>query len=219
MLRTLTFLTLLTAPTITANTPLTITPTELENGTTHLTWSEHYDQLSSWKLTFTLSLIQNPTGSIFETRKGTYNNNAYLNVYLSDDKILLYYKTKKTDSGTALLSCDKDFTDSCTITLSFVSQKDKNNTINQGTLTLQVDDTIKVSKIITDETHLNTVILNNNSDAATTSSYNFINANNGNTKFSKITLYRLHDKIIPEPTTATLSLIGLLYFLSLRKRK
>lgn len=218
MFRTLTLLSLLTIPAIAANTPLTITPTRLENGTEYLKWSENYDQLTSWELTFTLSLIQNPTGSIFETRKGTYSNNAYLNLYLSEEKVLLYYKTKTDDDGTALLSCDRDFTNSCTITLSFISQKDKNNTINQGVLTLQIDDTIKAAKTITEETYLNTAILKNN-NTQNSKSYNYINAHNGNTKFSNIALYRLDDKGIPEPTTTTLSLIGLLSLLSRRKRK
>lgn len=218
MFKKLTFLTLLTTPAIAANTPLTITPTELENGTAYLSWDEDLNPLTSWELTFTLSLIENPTGSVFETRKGTYSSNAYLNVYLSEEKVLLYYKTKQNDVGTTLLSCDRTFTDSCTITLSFVSQKENNDTINQGVLTLQINDTIKAAKTITEETYLNTAILNNNSPS-NDGPYNYIIAHNGNTKFSNITLYRLDDKIIPEPATATLSVVGLLSLLSRRRRK
>lgn len=215
MFKKLTFLTLLTASAFAANTQLTITPTELENSTAYLSWSENYDKLTSWELTFTLSLNPKFEGSIFETRKGNNSSNAFLNVYLSEKKVLLYFKTKIYDTGTELLSCEKAFSDSCTITLSFVSQKDKNNTIVQGVLTLQIDDTIKASETITEETYLNAAILNNSSSGP----YNYINTNFGITEFSNITLYRLDDTIIPEPATATLYLIGLLALLSLRKRK
>lgn len=222
MLKNLTFLALLTAPAIAANTQLTITPTELKNKTVNLTWSEDFDLLSSWKLSFTLAIKEEATGSIFETRKGTYANNPYLSVYLSETAILLNYKTKQNSNEVTILSCERFFEDSCNITLSFVSSQNTSKSISEGIFTLTVnndEETQKNSVTTTNESYLNAAILhkyNNNTD---TPSYNYINTHGDHFELSNIELYQLNNRIVPEPTTATLSLVGLLSLLSRRKRK
>lgn len=220
MLNKLFYLALLTTPSLSFAEELTITPDTLTSGTAYITWNEDYSQLTSWELSFTLSIVQNAEGSIFETRKGTYAANPHLVLSLTDNQVLLTYKEKKSDDGTTLLSCDCFFSESCHITLSFIGQQNAGSDISNGILTLQVnnsDASLRDVINITDANYLAASALHNNTSSST--SYNYINTNEGNIQFSDSALYRLDNLTIPEPTTATLSLVGLLSLLSRRKRK
>ncbi|MBE6417995.1 MAG: hypothetical protein E7033_05965 [Akkermansiaceae bacterium] len=210
MLKKLTFLTLLTTPAIAANTPLTITPTELENGTAYLSWNENLNILTSYTLSFTLHFEPQAEDAIFSTYYNKYYHEYGVSLFLTTNGNLeLRYNELKADSKTILshtqtLTAQEDHD----ITFTFISLKD--NTSSK-ILSLTINGETQIAKI------------DNNSSAIYESA--ILNKDQGHivsspiARLSDISLTIPDIPTIPEPTTATLSIVGLSSFLIRRRRK
>ncbi len=215
MLKKLTFLAILTAPAFATNTPLTIKPTQLDTGDASINWIEDDAQLTSWELSFTLTTQQDASGYIFHTKKPSYTS-PYISLKLENNVFLIEYKQKSTAQSTPLLLNNTPInSDTTTITLSFISQNHDNINSPIAYLSLTVNETTITETLINQE-YIDTAILSKNTDNTT---YCYITANEGNTKLYNISLSKLNNLNIPEPSTVTLSLIGLIALLTKRKRK
>lgn len=214
MLKNLTFLALLTAPAFATNSPLTITPIQLDTGNAYINWSEDYAQLTSWELSFTLTVTTSVDEcDIFRTLE-TSNSSPYLLLHITQDGSLqIGYKEKSWKETEQLLINQQESISlgkKVNITLSFINNSSIRST--SGFLSLAVNSKIE-SVELQDSNHINAAIWKKSNNSG------FITTNNGNTVLDDIKLYMVDMQGIPEPTTSTFSLIGLLALLAKRKRK
>lgn len=193
--------------------------TSLTSSNTTFSWDAdtYGTTFTSWEVTFDLNHKQNDDGSyvaladreIFSTYRnggqttGTIlatNSNGTIDIYHFDDKTTNVY------TSTAVL----DNTKVMPITISFVAEYDLSDTYLGGTFTVQSGETEYLNFHV-DKTWENTQM---------EKGYSSIWTQTGNCQFSNVKLKQLDDiRIIPEPTTATLSLLALAGLAARRRRK
>ncbi|MBQ4594651.1 MAG: PEP-CTERM sorting domain-containing protein [Akkermansia sp.] len=197
---------------------LTLTsPTDgkLESGNAALTWSEEIAELQSWELNFTLLDAALANAALFGTRQSGYEAGIVLNVK-SNGGLMIYNKSTtditnnsfqvETDAGWVTASTNTN------ITLSFVADVDTSGTVVGGTFTLTSGTN---SKIIDMGGHTNLLGYTSIKKDGGTRFYTA----QGDQKFYNITVSQLSNRVIPEPATATLSLLALAGLAARRRRK
>ena len=193
--------------------PLTITtPTNgaLSSGNSSIDWNEATGKLEdSWQLSFTLDPSRLSNQYIFGTVKSGSGADGYTLSITSNGTISL--NQNKSNSVLTVGSYTADDSE-VAITLQFVKYVNSNGEFNKGVFTLTVGD---ASGTYVVENADNTVFnkgANNN-----------VWTNGGAEKLSGISLMYADsvvvEQIVPEPTTATLSLLALAGLAARRRRK
>lgn len=199
------------------------------SGNSPLTWKETSAPLTltSWKVAFDVELENkaNKTGignaPIFSTTRGSRNNitgstgivfesnsNGTVGIYHRNNENGL--STPSTDSSDSVFSIDK----STSITISFVADYVWGE-YKGGTFLVTAGEK-ELLNFTVDETIPDTTLISGSASVWTQSGDG---AQPHKNLFSNITVSRLADNVIPEPTTATLSLLALAGLAARRRRK
>ena len=208
-----TLITFLALTGVAAAEGLTLNITELKSGNNMLTWTdEDVSELTSWELVFTLDSQRDALSDqdlmFFPDQarnvKFAVNANGSLEFYGSSNIFTASGATTATSSVNS--AAGMVTTDATPITLSFVANE-KAGEIIGGTLTATAGDvnfSVAVSEAVT---------LTKTTDGIR------IWSNGGKEQFTQLSLSSLSNNVIPEPTTATLSLLALAGLAARRRRK
>lgn len=186
-------------------------------------------ELTSWALTFTLDIERKSSGVptiaandlAFIQNNGS-NNNCSVKFAMNGDGTLEFYgyttggnsgiSTNSTDVFLSTQTITNDDGSTTTIipdtaiTLQFIANEDADGNITGGTLSALSGD-----KALSIELDSALTLTNSSSIRLWT--------NSGNEQFKDISLTSLSNNVIPEPTTATLSLLALAGLAARRRRK
>ena len=194
--------------------PLTLTSPAgggLESGNAALTWSEDIAELQSWELTFTLTDTTLADAALFGTRQKEYEAGMVLGV-TADGALSIYnykvgtnYSYSKT-TGNGWVSAGQG----TSITLSYVADVNTSGTVVGGTFTIASGANTQ-SFVMDDDSLISYTSLKKDGGSR------FYTAA-GEQKFSNISVSQLSNRVVPEPATATLSLLALCG-LAARRRK
>ena len=209
-----TIIALLALAGVAAAAPLTLTsPTDgsLTSSNAAVAWSENYSTLTSWELSFTLTDTTLGDAIIFGTDKDSSGAAGYLLSTNTDGSLEVYARninvtySKSTAAGVVTAGTP------VAITFSFVADENQyTNEIVGGTFTVKAGEATS-SWAVTDG--LEYTDLTNNSVSR-------FWTNGGAEQFSNITVAKLdNNMVVPEPTTATLSLLALAGLAARRRRK
>ncbi len=205
----------------------------LLSGNEVIAWEEDYSSLTSWELSFTLTDAALPTTEFVEPSDG--GNTATMHTKLSnlfgtrtngggagyllsvakDGSLVVYaYKTSNNvDDSTFFGKTGDGWITAATptpVTLSFVADVNQEGTVVSGTFTLS-SGTNSASFMVTD--HLDKTSLGKDTNS-------IFWTNGGKELFSNITVKKLDNNlIVPEPATATLSLLALAGLAARRRRR
>ena len=203
--------------------PLTLSsPTngKLESGNAALKWSESISELQSWELTFTLDDASLANASLFGTRRDGFEAGIVLNVR-ADGGFMIFNKKTGSDANNNLIE-DNTFevsTDAgwvtagvkTSVTLSYVADVNTTGSVVGGTFTITSGENTK------------TIVMNNADLLVYTSLKNDegtrFYTDGGKQKFYDISVSQLSNRVVPEPATATLSLLALCGLAARRRRK
>ncbi len=194
--------------------PLTLTSPaggELKSGNAALTWSEDIAELQSWELTFTLNDAALASAALFGTRQNGYEAGMVLGV-TADGALSIYnYKVGTNYSyskitGNGWVSAGQG----TSITLSYVADVNTSGTVVGGTFTIASGANTQ-SFVMDDDSLISYTSLKK--DGGT----RFYTAT-GAQQFSNISVSQLSNRVVPEPTTATLSLLALCGLAARRRR-
>ena len=207
----------------------------LTNGNIMITWTEDYTKLSSWSLSFDLvdsGFKANPPNT---TNSGNYSDSVavlfgtelssggagYLLAVTNTGALTLF--THKLDttfntwtSGAGWVTAGSDKTNAITLSYvanvadeyyGFYNKGEAAGTIVGGTFTISAGENSVSFDIDQDLTH-----------TSLTSGSSNLWTNSGAEKMYNITVQKLDNKIIPEPATATLSLLALCGLAARRRR-
>lgn len=197
---------------------LTLTsPTDgkLEGGNDALKWSEEIAELQSWELNFTLLDTTLENAALFGTRQSDFEAGIVLNVKGNGGLMIYNKKITGIDDNSFEVETDAGWVTASTntnITLSFVADVDASGTVVGGTFTLTSGTN---SKIIDMGGHTNLLDYTSIKKDGVTRFY----TNGAAHKFYNITVSQLSNRVIPEPATATLSLLALAGLAARRRRK
>lgn len=212
-----TLITLLALSGVAAAESLTLNFTELTSGNSELLWTNtDVSQLTSWELSFTLdsqrTALSDENLMFFpEHTVGTESTYKVKFAVNSNGSLEFWGGSIFTASGatTATNSVISDAgmvtTAATSITLSFVADE-KDGEIIGGTLSATVGDktfTVAVSEAVT----------------LTKDDGIRIWSNSTNEHYTNLSLSALSNKVVPEPTTATLSLLALCGLAARRRRR
>ena len=209
-----TIIALLALAGVAAAESLTLTsPTDgsLTSGNAPVAWSENYSTLTSWELSFTLTDAALGDAVIFSTDKDSSGGAGYVLSTNEDGSLEVYareigvYYSKSTAAGVVTAGTP------LAITFSFVADENMfTNEIVGGTFTVKAGEATN-SWAVTD--YLEYTDLTNNSVSR-------FWTNGQAEQFSNITVAKLdNNMVVPEPTTATLSLLALAGLAARRRRK
>ena len=208
----------------------------LTSGNTLVKWQTSVDgvytditELTSWALTFTLDIERKSDGvpsiaandlAFIQNTGADYNGSVKF--AMNNDGTLKFYgyttggnSSISTDSTDVFLSTQTITNDEgstttiipdTAITLQFIANEDADGNITGGTLSALSGD-----KALSIELDSALTLTNSNSIRLWT--------NSGNEQFKDISLTSLSNNVIPEPTTATLSLLALAGLAARRRRK
>lgn len=199
-----------------------VTPTDHLGGNTGINWTENTGALKSWELSFTLS-VKSITGDSDEIFGSNGSSNAgaqgiILNVS-SNGQVFLTDGRENVSNALIASSANAveigngsgDYGQGVAITLSFLNYVDETTQESVGGLfTLTVGNEV-VSKEV-DITSNTSFLKNGNSRL-------WGNGSPGTQKFTGITLKQGGNMVVPEPTTATLSLLALAGLAARRRRR
>lgn len=207
----------------------------LTDGNIKITWTEDYTKLSSWSLSFDLTDNEFKETDPNTTDSGTYNGSVavlfgtelmgggagYILAVTNKGALTLFtYKNDTTfntwTTGNNWVTAGSDKTNA--ITLSFVANEaneyygfynkgEAAGTIVGGTFTISAGENSVSFDIDQDLTH-----------TSLTSGSSNLWTNGGAEKMYNITVQKLDNKIIPEPASATLSLLALCGLAARRRR-
>ena len=181
-------------------------------GESVVSWTDKYEVLTSWKISFTLNNTLSATDVLFFSSYAYGPRPDCVSLSLdaegkisigSGNEILYTSSSSWVNIGTPV-----------DVTLQFVSLLDSNNQIVGGEIFTQVGDNsiyleVKASSV-KDKYLYN---LTNNPQP-------LLNANSGVLKYTNVQLYKLDDRmLIPEPTTTTMNLLALVALASRRRRR
>ncbi len=196
---------------VSAAETLTLTSPEnnvLSTGTGTLSWLEETGTLTSWELSFDLTINTDGNKNLFSLN----SKNDWVPTLDWWDKELQFNQANKNSIGKPALSAGE----TASITLSFVATKNADGEYVGGNYSVifKMEEEIKFSSNVEIEEFGNGRTL---SDYTISKGSTTFMTQNGAT-FSNITLTRLNDNV-PEPTTATLSLLALAGLAARRRRK
>lgn len=201
---------------------------KIEGSNNYVAWSEEYSQLDSWSLSFELLDSSLGNAAIFSTeRVGGGGAVGYVLNTTSTGGLSL---TNTNNSNVSLLSLDNVITagtQTGTITLTYVADEADayygfyNNgvaagTILGGTFTLTIGEQIASAYVVSSE---HTMLWNGEGHGAAGNVSSRFWTNGGAEKMYSISVAKLDNKLIPEPATATLSLLALAGLAARRRRK
>lgn len=207
-----TLITFLALTGVAAAEGLTLNITELKSGNNMLTWTdEDVSELTSWELVFTLDSQRDALSDqdlmFFPDQarnvKFAVNANGSLEFYGPSSIFTASGATTATNS--VISAAGMVTTDATPITLSFVANE-KAGEIIGGTLTATaggMDFSVAVSEAVT----------------LTKTDGIRIWSNGAQEHFTQLSLSSLSNNVIPEPTTATLSLLALAGLAARRRRR
>ncbi|MBQ3143974.1 MAG: PEP-CTERM sorting domain-containing protein [Akkermansia sp.] len=209
-----TIIALLALAGVAAAAPLTLTsPTNgsLTSSNAPVAWSENYSTLTSWELSFTLADTALGDAIIFGTDRDSTGAAGYLLSTNVDGSLEVYARninvtySKSTAAGVVTAGTP------VAITFSFVADENQyTNEIVGGTFTVKAGEATS-SWAVTDGLEYTDL---------TNSSVSRFWTNGGAEQFSNITVAKLdNNMVVPEPTTATLSLLALAGLAARRRRK
>ncbi len=199
------------ADTLTLTSPTNGT---LTSGNAAVAWSEAYTKLDSWQINFTLTDATVVADSIlFSTARNNFGSSGYLLSTNANGSLKIHSKnisgvsfSESTAAGIVTAGTPT------AITLSFVADFNQANEKVGGTFTVTSGD-VTASWAVTAGLD-STVLLNNNNSGS------HFWTNGGAEQFSGITVTKLdNNMVVPEPTTATLSLLALVGLAARRRRK
>lgn len=223
MKKTLIVLVALAGGAMAAEEALTLTSPangSLESNNAAIAWSEDYTKLESWELSFDLVLKDSTYPSAAQAFFGTHTIDSGCEGYVlritEDGAIQLGYRdnpsiTTYITTSDDIVTTDKNFG----ITLKFVADVTADGTLKGGTFTLTCgeeshDYTLPQG---TDGDYLTYTALEKNANSK-------FWTNSQKEKFYNISVTKLDSKlVVPEPTTATLSLLALAGLAARRRRK
>ena len=194
--------------------PLTLTSPEggaLTSRQAPLQWSEDIAELQSWELSFTLNDKEVGTVSLFGTRQSGNEAGIVLGVTADGALSIFNYKVGTEDSyrkttGNGWVSAGQD----TSITLSYVADVNTSDTVVGGTFTITSGSKTQ-SFVMDDDSLISFTSLKN--DGGT----RFYTNGSAHT-FSNISVSQLSNRVVPEPATATLSLLALCGLAARRRR-
>ncbi|MBE6409146.1 MAG: PEP-CTERM sorting domain-containing protein [Akkermansiaceae bacterium] len=200
-----TIIALLALAGVAAAETLTLNVTELKSSNTLLTWSDDIDALTSWALTFNLDSQRAALAEqdlAFIQNDGS-NNNAAVKFSVNTNGTLEFY-----GYGASTISPESMVTvDSTPITLQFIANEQAGSIIGGRLTAISGEKSFSIDL---------------DSDLTLTTSNSIrLWSNGGNEHFTNITLSALSNNVVavPEPTTATLSLLALAGLAARRRRK
>lgn len=180
----------------------------LTSGNSAIDWSEETGNLTeSWELSFVLDPSRLDNQYLFGTVKGNSGADGYTLSITNAGTISL--NANKSESILTVGSYTADDA-AVAITLTFVNYVDESGVGQGGEFTLTVNNS-SGSIVLTEEEAVNTTF--------TKGSNNNIWTNGGREQFSGVALKQGGNMIIPEPATATLSLLALAGLAARRRRK
>lgn len=222
----------LTLTTNTVNTKTTVTDGlgSVSTGNDSINWSESTGNLQSWALTFTVTpeLKTNKDAlnatDLISTRRGS-GAQGYILAADAEGKVYL-----KVYNGSPLATSENSFISAgseTTLTLTFVAdvadeyygfynEGEAAGTVVGGTFTVFSGETAVLTYTVNKSEITNTDFAKNGASLWTSSGATEINATY---KFSSVGLSQLDSNIIPEPATATLSLLALVGLAARRRRR
>ena len=200
-----TIIALLALAGVAAAAPLTLNVTELKSSNTLLTWSDDIDALTSWELTFDLDTQRASVAEqdlAFIQNNGSDNGAAVKFSVNTNGTLEFYGYGASTNSPESMVTVN-----STPITLQFIANEQAGSIIG-GRLTA-----ISGEKSFSIDLDSNLTLTKSNSIR--------LWSNGGNEHFTNITLSALSNNVVavPEPTTATLSLLALAGLAARRRRK
>ncbi len=205
---------------------------ELTGGNIRLTWTESDTLLSSWQLSFDLEDAALADASIFGTStqgKGGAQG-CVLKTTAAGALTLSFGDNSISTSNNVIIAGENT-----AVTLSFVANETLSGELVGGTFTLSVGLETKTLGVTFDSSVVDadsvanyrtglingqqsfTFIENNASTSANFAS--LLWTNSGGEKFHNIKVSKLDNKVIPEPATATLSLLALAGLAARRRRR
>ncbi len=195
---------------------------ELSSGNSGFFWTEddvastEGDTLTSWELSFTLTdtnALANDT-FLFGTERNNSGAAGFILKEHADGSIQLTTKdiSAPNDYNVSLAAGTVSQNTGVTITLSYVATENLDGDIIGGTFTLSSGSESVTLEVDTADYNNNTAFecSQNNGTRLWT--------NGGNEKFTNITLSKLDNQVVPEPATASLSLLGLAALMIRRRR-
>lgn len=206
---------------------------ELTGGNIRLTWTESDTLLSSWQLSFDLVDATLANAAIFGTStQGAGGAQGYVLKTTADGALTLNFGDNSISTSNNVIIAGEN----TAVTLSFVANETLSGELVGGTFTLSVGLETKTlgvtfdSSVVDDGSVANyrTGLINGQQ------SFTFMDANNGSTsanfasllwtnggaeKFYNIKVSKLDNNVIPEPATATLSLLALAGLAARRRRR
>ncbi len=200
-----TIIALLALAGVAAADSLTLNVTELKSSNTLLTWSDDIDALTSWALTFNLDSQRSALSEqdlAFIQNSGSDNGAAVKFAVNPNGTLEFYGYGASTNSPESMVTVD-----STPITLQFIANEQAGSIIG-GRLTA-----ISGEKSFSIDLDSELTLTNSNSIR--------LWSNGGNEHFTNITLSALNNNVVavPEPTTATLSLLALAGLAARRRRR
>ena len=209
-----TIIALLALAGVAAAAPLTLTSPangSLSSGNNAVAWSEDYSTLTSWELSFTLTDAALGDAILFGTDRDGSGAAGYILSTNVDGSLEVYARnigvtySKSTAAGVVTAGTP------VAITFSFVADENQyTNEIVGGTFTVKAGEATSSWAVTSG---LGYTDLTNNSVSR-------FWTNGGAEQFSNITVTKLdNNMVVPEPTTATLSLLALAGLAARRRRK
>ncbi len=191
---------------------LTITPKTMNYGSDIIKWSEDYDKLTSWQLSFilqTTGLLSG--GNLFQTLNyDLYYKSRFLSLQVNSDGTLkIYSDDVYFQSVEQLLFAYKKYS----ITLSYVTVTDNENSALFGEFTMMCGDNEVCNFVIDNSDKVGIAQLLNGPN------YALLNTVNGYYKYGDVELTKLNDRIIPEPSGTVLFMSSVCCFMFHRRRR
>ena len=209
-----TIIALLALAGVAAAAPLTLTSPaggSLSSSNAAVAWSEDYSTLTSWELSFTLTDTALGDAIIFGTDRDGSGAAGYILSTNVDGSLEVYARNIGVNYSNSTAAGVVTAGTPVAITFSFVADENQyTNEIVGGTFTVKAGEATSSWAVTSG---LGYTDLTNNSVSR-------FWTNGGAEQFSNITVTKLdNNMVVPEPTTATLSLLALAGLAARRRRK
>ncbi len=203
------------------------TPTGLFTSDSTLSWTQDYDSLDSWKLTFNINWSTNNGEMLFSTYHATDDNESSkgaVKIQKSGGLLRInLHKTLGVVAEVAEFGVGDYLNQDVSITFSYIADETSTGELTGGgvfTLTAASGGVEKTCSYTVPESNVLFTALKP-ANAGSPDDAAWLYTNNGNSTISNVALYKLDNNVlpIPEPATATLSLLALAGLAMRRRRK